>query len=327
MRPPHFESLPKRKLRVALLMGGPSAEREISLQSGAAVSRALESLGHVVRQVDPLHVNLNEFPWDQFDVAFIALHGTFGEDGEVQQILERALIPYTGSGVAASRLAISKSASKERFIQSQIATAPYVLIHDTDARARIEQLADQLGYPLVVKPDAQGSSLGVTIVQQKAQLAEALDRCFQLDHFGLMERAIRGAEWTVGLLDERVFPPIRIATKRAFFDYAAKYQDDETQHLFDSDVSAGQLDRIIQTARGACTAVGTCGLVRVDLIVDENGCPIVLEVNTVPGLTDHSLVPKAAARLGWTMAELCQACLSSAMQHAYERAVMRSARG
>jgi D-alanine-D-alanine ligase len=327
MRPPHFESLPKRKLRVVVLMGGPSAEREISLESGAAVALALQTLGHSVRQVDPLHVDLQKFPWDQFDAAFIALHGTFGEDGEVQRILEMSLIPYTGSGVAASRLAISKSASKERFTQTGVPTSPYVLIHDSDNPLRIQQLAEQLGYPLVVKPDAQGSSLGVTILRHPGELTVALERCFHYDHFGLMEKAIRGTEWTVGLLDDRVFPPIRIQTKRDFFDFEAKYHDNEPQHIFDSAAPAEQVDRIVQASRAACAAVGTCGLVRVDLIVNELGQPIVLEVNTVPGLTDHSLVPKAAARLGWTMADLCQACLSSALQNAYERAVIRSRRG
>lgn len=324
---PHFDSLVKRKLRVAVLAGGPSAEREVSLQSGAAVVRALKTLGHVVREIDPAHEDVRNCNWDAIDVAFIALHGKFGEDGQVQQILEDALVPYTGSGVAASRLAISKSASKERFTQHHVPTAPYVLIHESDTAHRISRQAEQLGYPLVVKPDTQGSSLGVTIVDQAEGLPAALGRCFQYDSFGLLEQAVRGSEWTVGLLDERALPPIRIETERAFFDYAAKYEDDETRYQFESDVPAELVDRVVQAAQSACAAVGTCGLARVDLILDQSHCPQVLEVNTVPGLTDHSLVPKAAARLGMTMAELCQASLSSALQHAYRRAAIRSGRG
>lgn len=324
---PHFDSRPHGKLRVAVLCGGPSAERDVSLKSGAAVARSLESLGHIVREIDPAQVDVARCDWDQFDVAFIALHGKFGEDGQVQQILEQALVPYTGSGVAASRLAFSKSASKERFAQHQVPTAPYVLIHESDTAHRIVQQAEQLGFPLVVKPDTQGSSLGVTIVDSAADLPAALARCFHYDAFGLLEQAIRGSEWTVGLLDDRALPPIRIETDRAFFDYAAKYEDDETRYEFDSDVPADQVDRIVQAARGACAAVGTSGLARVDLILDQTGRPQVLEVNTVPGLTDHSLVPKAAARLGLSLADLCQACLSSALHHAYRRAALRSGRG
>ncbi len=324
---PHVESRLSRKLRVAVLCGGPSAEREISLKSGAAVARALQTLGHAVREIDPAHEDAGNCNWDAFDVAFIALHGKFGEDGQIQQILEKGLIPYTGSGVAASRLAFSKSASKERFAQHQVPTAPYVLIHESDTAHRIMQQANQLGFPLVVKPDTQGSSLGVTIVERADDLPAALARCFQYDAFGLLEHAIRGSEWTVGLIDDRALPAIRIETGRAFFDYEAKYEDDETRYQFDYDVPAEQVESIIQTARNACSAVGTSGLARVDLILDQTGCPQVLEVNTVPGLTDHSLVPKAAARLGLTLAGLCQACLTSALQHAYRRAAIRSGRG
>jgi D-alanine-D-alanine ligase len=281
----------------------------------------------VTRSIDPAQEDVKKLRWDSFDVAFIALHGKFGEDGQVQQILEDALIPHTGSGVAASRLAFSKSASKERFAQHQVPTVPYVLIHESDTAHRILKQAEHLGYPLVVKPDTQGSSLGVTIVDEAHDLPGALARCFQYDAFGLLEQAVRGSEWTVGLLDDRALPPIHIETDRPFFDYAAKYEDDETRYRFESDVPAVQVDRIVQAAKSACAAVGTSGLARVDVILDQNGGPQVLEVNTVPGLTDHSLVPKAAARLGWTMADLCQACLTSALQHAFQRAAIRSGRG
>jgi D-alanine-D-alanine ligase len=327
MHPPHFNSIPRRKLRVALLYGGPSAERDISLQSGATVCRALQTLGHTVEKIDPALQNFDGLNWDRFDVAFIALHGKFGEDGQVQQILEQALIPYTGSGVAASRLAISKSASKERFAQCQVPTAPYVLIHESDPAQRIREQAEQLGFPVVVKPDTQGSSIGVTIVKDATELPAALAKCFQYDAFGVLEQAVIGSEWTVGLLDDLALPPIHIETDRTFFDFAAKYEDDDTRYQFESDVSAEHREHIVDAARSACAALGTCGLVRVDVILNEFGSPRVLEVNTVPGLTDHSLVPKAAARLGWTMADLCQACLNSALQHAFERAAIRSGRG
>ncbi|MGE5193068.1 MAG: D-alanine--D-alanine ligase [Deltaproteobacteria bacterium] len=323
---PHIDSRQSRKLRVAVLSGGPSAERPISLESGAAVARALAGLGHAVHEIDPAAVDLARTDWGRFDVAFIALHGKFGEDGQVQQILEDALIPYTGSGVTASRLAFSKSASKERFAQQGVPTAPYVLIHESDAPHRILEQAAHIGFPLVVKPDTQGSSLGVSIVRLADDLPAALARCFQFDAFGLLEQAVSGSEWTVGMLDERALPPIRIETSRAFFDYEAKYEDNGTRYLFDSAVRAEQVACIVATARNACAAVGTCGLARVDLIVDQTGSPRVLEVNTVPGMTDHSLVPKAAARAGVSFAELCQECLQSALRHAGRRAA-RAGRG
>jgi D-alanine-D-alanine ligase len=315
---PHIDSRLSRKLRIAVLCGGTSAERVISLKSGAAVSRALAGLGHAVHEVDPALLDLAKFDWARFDAAFIALHGKFGEDGQVQQLLEEAGLPYTGSGVSASRLAFSKSASKERFAQQGVPTAPYVLIHESDTPYRIVQQASQLGFPIVAKPDTQGSSLGVSIVRTAEDLPAALARCFHYDAFGLLERALTGREWTVGLLDHRAFPPIEIETDRPFFDFEAKYEDSATRYLFGSEDSADQVEHIVETARNACAALETRGLARVDLIVDQTGSPQVLEVNTVPGLTDHSLVPKAAARAGLSFAELCQECLQSALrEHAH----------
>lgn len=313
---PHYGNQGQsHRLRIAVLCGGPSAERVISLKSGAAVAQSLSRLGHFVQQIDPAFADIAACDWGQFDLAFIALHGKFGEDGQVQQILEDARLPFTGSGVAASRLAFSKSAAKERFLQRGVPTAPYVLIHESDTAQRIIGQAEQIGFPLVVKPDTQGSSLGVTIVHSAAELPAALGRCFHYDSFGLLEQAVIGGEWTVGLLDELVFPPIRIETDRAFFDYHAKYEDNETRYLFDSDAPPKQVEEVVRAAQNACAALETDGLARVDLIIGQSGRPQVLEVNTVPGLTDHSLVPKAAARIGLSFDELCQTCVQSALQH------------
>ena len=147
-----------------------------------------------------------------------------------------------------------------------------------------------------------------------------VSRCFHYDSFGLLEQAISGSEWTVGMLDERALAPICIETRRQFFDYEAKYEDNETNYRFDFDVPAEQVERVVQAARNACAAIGTRGLARVDLILDRSGNPQVLEVNTVPGMTDHSLVPKAAARLGLSLADLCQQCVHSALRQATDRA-------
>lgn len=298
--------------RIALLAGGDSDERAISLKSGAAVQAALASRGHIVVPIDPADVDLDSLDWQQFDVAFLALHGRFGEDGQVQSILEQHGVPYTGSDANASRLAFSKSAAKERLAQFGVPTPPYVLIHYADDADRIHRLVSQIGYPLVVKPDSQGSSLGVTIVRCEEELSAALQHCFQYDSFGIVEQFIAGTEWTVGLLDDLVLPPILIATSREFYDYHAKYEDDATEYRFETTAPRALLTQLEDVAIDACRAVQTRGLTRVDLRVDEQGLPWVLEINTIPGLTDHSLVPKAAARQGIEFAEFCERTIVAA---------------
>jgi D-alanine-D-alanine ligase len=309
----------KTEWRVAVLAGGESDEREISLQSGHAVQQALNEKGHLVLHLDPAVVDLPGVDWRQFDVAFLALHGQFGEDGQVQQILDQAGIPYTGSDATASRLAFSKSAAKERFAQFGVPTPEYSLLHYTDEFSRTERIAREIGFPLVVKPDSQGSSLGVTIVHSADQMSAALRLCFQFDSFAVIERAIPGTEWTVGMLDELVLPPIQIETDREFYDWQAKYEDDNTRYLFESNLPEHAVRGIADAAKDACRALGTRGMARVDLRVDESFQPWVLEVNTIPGYTSHSLVPKAAARMGIEFGDLCErairACLHQAPPH------------
>lgn len=307
------------RMRVAVLLGGPSAEREISLRSGAAVASALTGAGHSVVEIDPDRIVLERFDWTGIDAAFIALHGRFGEDGQVQRILEEAGIPYTGSDVAASRLAISKSATKERFLQRGVPTLPYGLIHETDSAQHLLDVASSLAFPVVVKPDTQGSSLGVTIVRSRDALPLALSRCFSYGPFGLMEPFVAGSEWTAGFLDDLALPLIRIETDRTFFDFHAKYEDDGTRYRFDESVSEVVQRRVAEASAAACRAVGTRGIARVDVMLDAGERPWILEVNTIPGLTDHSLVPKAAARVGIDFTELCERCLQSALTHARRR--------
>lgn len=303
----------KQLWRVAVLAGGDSDERAISLQSGSAVQQALSGRGHFALPLDPSVVDLAGVDWRQFDVAFLALHGQFGEDGQVQQILDNAGIPYTGSDANASRLAFSKSAAKERFLQYGVPTPEYSLLHYTDDLSRIERITREIGYPLVVKPDCQGSSLGVSIVHAAEDVAAALKTCFQFDSFAVIERAIIGTEWTVGMLDELVMPPIQIETDREFFDWQAKYEDDTTRYLFESKLPRHVLTAIADAAQNACRALGTRGMSRVDLRVDEALAPWVLEVNTIPGFTSHSLVPKAAARMGIEFGELCERAIRSCL--------------
>lgn len=308
----HLDRIPP--LRIALLSGGTSRERNISLESGDAVAKALQDRGHIVSRIDPEHIDLKEVEWYSHDVAFLALHGTFGEDGHVQQILEEAGIPFTGSDSNVSQLAFHKSAAKERFVQCGVPTPAYVLIDESDSASRIQQQAQTIGYPLAVKPNAQGSSLGVTIVRTPEELPQALARCFHFEPFGLLEAAIDGTEWTLGMIDDTALPLIQIETGRGFFDYTAKYEDDLTQYLFEFAVPTNIVKTIESVGRRAYEALGCQGLARVDLRVDERGQPWVLEVNTIPGMTGHSLVPKAAARIGLTLGALCektiQACLA-----------------
>lgn len=300
--------------RIALLAGGNSAERDVSLQSGAAISRALLERGHSVTQIDPANVDVRGVDWSHFDIAAIALHGTFGEDGQIQEILSSANLPYTGSDARVSRLAFSKSASKERCIQAGLPTPDYVLVHSGDPLRRIARLAKALGYPLAVKPDAQGSSVGVSIIADPQELPTALECCFQHGRFGLLEAAIIGTEWTVGLIDDFILPVIQIETARPFYDYRAKYEDNETRYRFDFDVPAGVVAEIQSIGRRTAAALGTRGIARVDLRLDQFLRPWVLEVNTIPGMTDHSLIPKAAARVGMDFGELCERMLLSALR-------------
>ena len=303
-------------LRIAVLAGGTSRERNISLESGDAVTQALLERGHRVKQIDPALIELTALDWSEYDVAFLALHGTFGEDGHVQQILEDSGIPFTGSDSTVSRLAFSKSAAKERFVQNGVPTPPYVLIHESDSATRIQQQAAAIGYPLAVKPDAQGSSLGITIVRSPEELPQALARCFHFDPFGLLETAIDGSEWTLGWLDDTPLPLIQIETGRDFFDYTAKYEDDGTQYLFEFAVPTNVVKAIESAGRRAREALGCRGLCRVDLRVDKSGQPWVLEVNTIPGLTSHSLVPKAATRMGLSLGELCERAIQTCLDRA-----------
>jgi len=307
-------------LKVALLLGGFSAEREISLQSGSAVAVALAERGHRVTPIDPQETDPAGLDWDAFDVAFIALHGTYGEDGTIQRLLEVARVPFTGSSAEASRLAFSKSAAKERMAQFGVPTPEAVLIHRADSLTRIDERIRGIGFPLVVKPDAQGSSLGVTIVRDPEEFPAALVRCFEYDSFGLIEPFVDGSEWTVALIDDDVLPPIRIVPKSPFFDYRAKYEDDATGYDFDGGVDPPTREMIGRIARGACRAIGTRGAARVDLILDGCRQPWVLEVNTIPGLTTHSLLPKAAARAGYSFADFCETLCRRAMAAEKRRA-------
>lgn len=294
-----------RALRIAVLAGGESSERQISILSGWQVCSALEMAGHEPTWFDPAEVAVTAIPWDQFDACFIALHGGAGEDGRVQQQLERLGVPYTGSGPAASWLAMSKSASKERFLQAGVPTPEYALVRATDPSREIARHASAIGYPVVVKPDSQGSSLGVGIAENVRDLRRCLEKSFALDHYAIIERRIRGREFTVSIIDRQPLPLLEIVSGEPLFSFDAKYSSPQTDYRFETGLPSETTTAISETAVAAAATLGTSGLVRVDLMLDSVERPWVLEVNTVPGLTARSLAPQAAARAGISMPQLC----------------------
>ncbi|MBX7166397.1 MAG: D-alanine--D-alanine ligase [Pirellulales bacterium] len=292
-------------LRVAVLCGGHSAERSVSLASGQAVAKALAAAGHDVRQFDPAATPLDDLPWPSIDVCYLALHGGTGEDGTVQQQLERLGVRYTGSGPAASRLAMSKSASKERFAQHEVPTLPYVLVHRGQRSADILASVAALGYPLIFKPDGQGSSLGVAVATGPQQVASALATAGEFDDFVLVEPYVAGREFTVAVWGRQALPVLEIIAPEGLFDYNAKYESAQTRYCFDHRLPSKLVERLERAAIAAAAALDTSGMVRVDVMLDRFECLWVLEVNTSPGMTDHSLVPKAAARWGLSFTGLC----------------------
>jgi D-alanine-D-alanine ligase len=314
-----------RQLNVVVLLGGWSAEREVSLASGRAVIDALRARGHDVRELDPAAIDILSYPWGGVDAAFIALHGSFGEDGTVQSLLDSQRVIYTGSSADASRLAMNKSESKERFSDEGLPTPAYHTIKVREPLGSVSEKASQIGYPLVVKPNEQGSSIGVTIVRRPEELGEAIVGALRYDPIVLLESYIPGREFTVAVLERRPLPAIEVRTPRSFYDYRAKYQDDSTSYLFDTDVPAAVVRHVESLAVSAVQALGCSGVSRVDLRVDDRNRAWLLEVNTIPGFTDHSLVPKAAARAGIDFGELCEQLLLSKMEQLSELAGGRAA--
>lgn len=306
--------------RVALLCGGNSAEREVSLASGRQVASALRAAGHRVALFDPARHSLEAIPWQQFDVCFLALHGGAGEDGRVQGWLARRNVPFTGSGPQASRLAMHKAAAKGRFRRARVPTPAAVVLRADEPAQDLLQRVAWLGLPLVVKPNAQGSSLGVSLVHFPDELPGAVAEAGRLGPLVLAEQYIAGRELTVALLGRRALPVLEISGHGAVFDYHAKYSSPATKYGFPSDLEPMKLEEVQQIALKAAAALGTAGLVRVDLILDQQQTPWVLELNTLPGMTAHSLVPKAAALAGWTMPELCDWMLQDALARSRGRA-------
>jgi D-alanine-D-alanine ligase len=292
------QSLPKK---IAVLMGGPGSERDVSLATGRGVSKALRSLGAEVVEVD-VHDENFALPKD-VDLAFITIHGTFGEDGQLQEILEERGVAYTGDGVEASRAAFDKILSKEKFREHDVVTPEWEVI-EVGQRPTIS-------VPLVVKPARQGSTVGVVIVKDASELDSAMAEAAKYDRKLLIEKFVSGRELTIGILGDQALPILEIIPKGGFYDFNNKYPflnpqaGGGAEHVCPAEIDSNKTKQIQKQALHAFRALGLVVYGRVDVLLPDSGNPSVLEVNTIPGMTEASLLPEAAAAAGINYVDLC----------------------
>lgn len=325
-------------MNVAVLLGGDSPERDVSLASGKSIVEALRSRGHEAWPFDPamppggpaepVEVDIGEEPPDEApsgvgmlelfcspsirraDVVFVALHGGMGEDGTIQAILEAAGVPYTGTGVLGSALAMNKDRSKAVFRASGVQTAPYLLVTEEEAPeagALTDRIASEIGYPVVIKPNGSGSSVGFSYVQEAGNLAEALEKAFRFDDDLIVEKCIPGREITAAMMDGTELPLIEIVPEGGFYSYKCKYTKGASRYIVSPDLDEEIASRIKECAGVAYRSLLCRDYARVDFRLDPEGEPFCLEVNTLPGMTELSLVPMAAAGAGISFEELIEA--------------------
>jgi D-alanine-D-alanine ligase len=294
-------------LNITVFLGGPSAEREVSLRTGAAVARALRSLGHDVTEVDPVPGNL-KVPAGT-GVVFLALHGTYGEDGLVQCELDALGIPYTGCDAVSSRIAFDKVLTKLACLRDGVPTAKFAVLHPSTKAWPVG-----LRIPAVLKPVRQGSSVGLHFINAESELPAALSSALHYDTEALIEERIMGRETTVGILDDEALSVVEVRPKKGGYDYTNKYTAGATEYFCPAEFDAATTARIREAALGAFRAVGGRDYARVDVMVTESGEPVVLEVNTLPGMTETSLLPKAAAAAGLDYPALCQRMVDLALR-------------
>ncbi|WP_392560487.1 D-alanine--D-alanine ligase [Orbus mooreae] len=297
--------------KVAVLLGGTSAEREVSLKSGAAVLKGLLEKGVDAYAIDTKTYPITQLKSDGFTKAFIALHGRGGEDGITQAILSYQNIPYTGSDVLSSALTMDKLKTKLIWKSSNLPVADYVMVEKGQAIC-CESIIKQLGLPVFVKPSHEGSSVGMSRVNDVKDLPLALEQAFQFDDCVMVEAFLSGAEYTVAIVGDHVLPTIKIQPATSFYDYNAKYLSDKTQYFCPSGLDEQQEMALRDLALRAYQAVGCRGWGRVDVMFSQEGKPYLLEVNTAPGMTDHSLVPMAAKQQGWSFSDLVYKILTLA---------------
>jgi D-alanine-D-alanine ligase len=303
-------------LKVAVLMGAVGSERQVSLTSGKCVAQAL-------RAIPSLEVIEHDFlpdkPWilddKSVDIFFLVFHGEFGEGGDMQEICERKKLLFTGCDSKSSRIAFDKMACKKVLQSAGVAVAPVVEIRKAK---ELEDLSNKINFAsdkkFVVKPIRNGSSVGVKIIEGFENVQPAAEECYY--EFGdcMVEKFISGREITVGIVDDKVLPVIEIRTSRDFYNYDAKYNDDQTQYLFDTIQDEKLLAKIDDTALKSFKAAGCRDFSRIDMIINQNGIPYVIEINTIPGFTSHSLLPKAAAKTGMDMSQLCMKIIETTLR-------------
>jgi D-alanine-D-alanine ligase len=300
-------------MKVAVLRGGVGRERDVSLESGRCVAAALQQAGLDVVTSDIRPDDMQILDRRDIDVFFLALHGEFGEDGQLQQVFEERGLAYTGSGPEASRLAFDKMESKRRFAAAGVPVPEVVEFGKGAEPARLEEQLQRLGERFVVKPLRQGSSVGVYVVDGLRAAVDAARRV--REEFGdcMVEAFVPGRELTVGVLGRQALPIIEIRSKTAFYDYHAKYVDNRTEYLFDTVEDESTRARVNLSALACFDALGCRDFARIDFILTDDGTPYALEANTIPGFTTHSLLPKAAARMGLSMSELCVRIVRTAL--------------
>jgi D-alanine-D-alanine ligase len=296
-----------KTLNIVVMLGGPSAEREVSLRSGAAVAKALRSLGHKVTEIDPKE------KWTlppATHVVCLALHGTYGEDGTVQAELDRIGVPYTGCDAESSRVAFDKVLTKQRCIEKGVLTAKFAVIRSTK-----DPWPKEMTPPCVLKPVHQGSSVGLYFIDRLEQFGPAVEEDLKYDNELLLEERIVGRETTVGILKDAALPIVEVRPKTGSYDYKNKYTAGATEYLCPAPFDAATTKKIQDAGIAAFRAVGGRDYGRVDVMVCANGDPVVLEVNTLPGMTETSLLPKAAAAAGYSYTDLCQTMVELALAH------------
>lgn len=306
---------------VAVLYGGTSGEREVSLNSGACCARALEEKGFTVTLLDPAsRDDLKRLIEETYDVAFLALHGKGGEDGTMQGFLETLGIPYTGSGIMANAIAINKGKSKELYASAGLRVAASVLVGRNDVLddADRQEIVDACGIPCVVKPATEGSSLGMTIVRDAADLQAAIDTALAVDDEAMVEQFIDGTELTVGVMgsdDPTAFPVIQILSNDdEFYNYHAKYAAGGSTHICPAPISEEATEQAQGMAVAAHAVLGCKGISRTDIMLDKEGRCWVLETNTLPGMTDTSLIPDAARAVGMSFGDVCEKLIEMALE-------------
>lgn len=314
--------------RVAVLLGGVSAERDVSLRSGAMIADALRERGHQVTEYDTSDLTfIDELARHKPDIVYIGLHGRFGEDGTVQGLLEILGIPYVGSGVLASALAMAKVQAKQRYEQVGIPTPPYVVltrrVDSADLAATAKRVQESLGTSVVVKPALEGSSLGLSIVHAEGELVPAIETAFSYDETVVVEKFVSGVEVTIGVIGNdspEALPTIEVvANAGAFYDYESKYAPGGSEHIIPARVGEAMNARCSALAVEAHLALGCRTISRTDIIVDSDGNAWVLETNTLPGMTATSLVPDMARARGVEYPELCEWLISLGLEDAERR--------